>query len=152
MNYEYAVLVVDDDPDFLDLLSRQLKQIPDISVTVAHGPREAVQLLTRNRYKLVVSDWALLSTTAHEVLNEADHILESGYNGKRAAKVPVMFMSGSEKVNQTQRIGLKHFEAVSFILKRCGPPMISSLAEHMLQKFGQARSVQPCSTQLSSVS
>lgn len=152
MSQQYSVLVVDDDPDFLDLLSRQLKQIPDISVTVAHGPREAVQMLTRHKYKLVVSDWALLSTTAQEVLNEADHILESELEGARTGKVPVMFMSGSEKVGQTQRMGLKHFEPVSFILKRCGTPMISSLAEHMLQKFGQTRSVQPCSNSLSSVS
>jgi CheY-like chemotaxis protein len=152
MNHLYSVLVVDDDPDFLDLLSRQLKQIPDISLTVAHGPREAVQLLTRNRYKLVVSDWALLSVTAQEVLNEADDILESGHRGTSPSKVPVMFMSGSEKVGQTQRMGLKHFEPVSFILKRCGPPMISSLAEHMLRKFGQPRTVQPRATSLSSVS
>ncbi len=147
-----CVLVVDDDPDFLDLLSKQLKRIPNVKVTVARNPREAISMLTHNKYRLVVSDWAILSSTGPEVLNKADDIIDGIDTVARLAKVPVMFMSGSEKVCQTQRLGLKHFEPVSFILKRCGPPMISSLAENILNKFGPARDAHHCPEALSSVS
>lgn len=132
-----SVLIVDDDLDFLELLTSEIKQIPGVSVNVATSPDEAINLLTQNTYDLVVSDWALsASQTAPDVLNYADNILDDDFH----LKIPVLFISGSEKVAKTLHLlrGLKHFEPVSFLLKRCGPLMISSLAEQLItQDWGQ---------------
>jgi CheY-like chemotaxis protein len=145
------VLVVDDDPDFLSLLIKELRHIPDIHVTVARNPDEAIRLLTRNKYRLIVSDWAISSSTAPELLTEVDHLIEKREKEPidpvpYGDKVPVMFISGSDKVGQTQRLtSLKHFEPVSFLLKRCGAPLIKLLAENILARFYFSWPVvQPC--------
>jgi CheY-like chemotaxis protein len=135
-----CVLVVDDDPDFLNLLTKQMSQIPGVSLDVARDHREAVQMLSENSYDLVVSDWAIESHTAPDVFIQADPLIEHSDQ-----KVPVMFISGSDKVGNVQRLkGLKHFEPVSFLLKRCGPPLISLLAEHILARPWGPRELQPC--------
>lgn len=149
---ETSVLVVDDDPDFLDLLSAALKKIPGVKVNIARNPAQAIRMLTRNTYKLIVSDWAISSSTAPEVLKQVDHLIDDQRQNPDpipySNKVPVMFISGSEKVSQTQRLNtLRHFEPVSFLLKRCGPPLISLLAEHILARFytsSRPAVMQPC--------
>ena len=135
-----CVLIVDDDPDFLDLLSFEMTRIPNVRLTVARNPEEALHLLGTRSFDLVVSDWALNGSTAPEVLSTADDLLRDERNAPdpvpHAAKTPVMFMSGSEKVNETRVLhSLKHFEPVSFILKRCGPPLIGQMAAHILDRF-----------------
>ncbi len=137
-----SVLVVDDDPDFLGLLSSQIRQIPGVRVNVANSPDEALNLLRENTYDLVVSDWALSpEQTAPEVLSDADH----SFKDPDEAKTPVLFISGSEKVANTMRLKtFKHFEPVSFLLKSCGPPMISFLAEQLLARHWGPRELQPC--------
>jgi CheY-like chemotaxis protein len=126
------VLIVDDDPDYLELLENEISQIDGVHAFTAHSPQEAVQLLSQRDFDLVVSDWALDSWTAPDVLLRADAMMdESGHN-----KVPVLFISGSEKVSQTQVLrSLRHFEPVSFVLKRCGPPLIGIVAGHLLTHF-----------------
>ncbi|MBX3023024.1 MAG: response regulator [Bdellovibrionales bacterium] len=136
------VLIVDDDPDFLDLLTCEIEQIPGVTVDVAHDPEEAVRKLTLQDYRLIVSDWALDASDASKVLSSADDMI--GENLK-PAKIPVMFISGSEKVSQTQVLhDLKHFEPVSFLLKSCGPSMIGLLAEHILHRFSPLPELEPC--------
>lgn len=146
MDAEARVLVVDDDPDFLDLLTTQLKYIPNIKIYVAQNPRQALNMLVKDQYKLIVSDWALSTdTNASEVFTEADEKLQER-DTPPPAKVPVMFMSGSEKVMQTRGLhGLKNFEPVSFILKRCGTQIIRGLAESLLARFYTPRRMQTCS-------
>ena len=126
------ILVVDDDLDFLELLLIELQSIPQTHVDVAHDFVQAVQLLQSNKYALVLSDWALDSRTASEAFVQADQ------SAARSAveRTPVMFMSGSDKVGNTRQLkDLKHFEPVSFILKRMGPPLICWLAENILHRF-----------------
>lgn len=140
---EASILIVDDDPDFLGLVTKEIKRIPGVHVNVAASPDEALRLLTLNTYDLVVSDWALSpEQTAPDVLRHADHILDQ----KMHSKVPVLFMSGSEKVAKTLDLvrRLKHFLPVSFVLKRCGPPIIGSLAEQLLAHHWGPRELQPC--------
>ena len=134
-------MVVDDDPDFLSLVSGELEQIPGVNVTAATSPDEALDLLTNNNFDLVVSDWALDSLTAPDVFTQADGLME-----RPSTKTPVLFMSGSEKVGQTQRLkNLNNFEPVSFLLKRCGPPVIAMLARLILDRFWTRKQVlQPC--------
>jgi len=132
------VLIVDDDPDFLDLLISEIGHIPHVQITAAHNPHEALERLSQANYDLIVSDWALDDSTGGEVIRRAD-----GQWARRTAarpatvgKVPVLFISGSEKVNETRTLhALDHFEPVSFVLKRCGPTMISVVAEQILEQF-----------------
>jgi CheY-like chemotaxis protein len=140
------VLIVDDDPDFLDLLISEIGQIPGVEIHVAHGPAEALKMITLRDYHLIVSDWALDSSTAPEVLSRADHIIgEEPEPVPYCSKIPVMFISGSEKVSQMQVLRtLNHFEPVSFLLKRCGPSLIGVLAEHILARFCPQPELQPC--------
>lgn len=140
------VLIVDDDPDFLDLLINEIESIPSVRIDVAHGPSEALKMLTRRNYHLIVSDWALDNSTAPEVLSRADHLIgDEPEPFPYASKIPVMFISGSEKVSQTQVLKtLKHFEPVSFLLKRCGPSLIGVLAEHILARFSPEPALSSC--------
>jgi CheY-like chemotaxis protein len=139
------VLIVDDDPDFLALLTGEIGQIPGVKIDIARGPSDALKKITRRDYQLIVSDWALDSSTAPDVLSTADHLIgEEPEPVPYSSKIPVMFISGSEKVSQTQVLRtLKHFEPVSFILKRCGPSLIGLLAEHILARF-RPIGLQPC--------
>ena len=131
------VLIVDDDPDFLDLLTQELGQIEGITIDVAHTSQEALNLLTRNAYKLVVSDWSLEQSTGPEVLSKADGLrtsLASVLNLQ--SKIPVVFISASDRVSETLVLhALKHFEPVSFIRKSCGPPLIGLVAERILVRY-----------------
>ena len=131
------VLIVDDDPDFLDLLIAHIGRIPHVQITAAHDPGEALERLRDPKYRLVISDWALRGSTGGDVLAEADHRRDQAMDPVAPAdRVPVLFISGSEKINETHRLhALHHFEAVSFVSKRCGPPLIGRVAEHILDRF-----------------
>lgn len=139
------ILIVDDDADFLDLVRSEIGHIPGVRIDTASNPAEALRMITDGDYQLIVSDWALDHSTAPEMLAKADRLKgaepEPVPYGER---VPVMFMSGSEKVSQTLVLRtLKHFEPVSFILKRCGPSLIGVLAEHILARFQPEREKVP---------
>jgi DNA-binding NtrC family response regulator len=126
-----TILVVDDDQDFLSLLASELSQIPGALIQTACNDREALSLLRQYRFTLIVSDWAIHSTTAPQMLRRADPLL--------IGKTPVLIVSGSEKIGPMQRLNsLKHLEPVSFILKRYGPTVITSLAEQILQPNDRA--------------
>lgn len=141
---DVPILVIDDDEDFADLLLVELRHIPGAKITVARDADEAVNMLTLHRYVLVVSDWSLnKKKTALDVLHAADpkiHGFSSALNP--CEKMPVLFISGSEKVGAAQNFrSLMHFEPVSFILKRFGPPLISLLAENIVERFYAAEAV-----------
>lgn len=140
------VLVVDDDQDFLELLILEIRRIPNVIVTVAHSPEQALNELNHRGFALIVSDWALNDSTAPEVLRTADGILHREPDPvPMGTKTPVLFMSGSEKVNETRVLhSLKHFEPVSFILKRCGASLIGQVASHILDRFTPSPNVHPC--------
>lgn len=143
-DFPVHILIVDDDPDFLDALLSEVGHISNVHIDVANGTDEAIRYLLDQGYDLIISDWALDSATGPEVLSRADRIMNATaladsrqpdryHSRSRSEKVPVLFISGSEKVSQTQVLHtLRHFEPVSFILKRCGPPLISLLAEQIL--------------------
>ena len=133
-NEKVPILVVEDDPDFLDLLSMEISQITGTRLTVANSCEAAVDKLIHGKFQLVVCDWALASRTGPEVFLLADPLMMLD----RSAKIPVMFMSGSEKVGPTHNLrSLKHFEPVTFILKDLGAAMIRIMAENILQRFNQ---------------
>jgi CheY-like chemotaxis protein len=140
------ILIVDDDPDFLELLTNEIGQIEGVEIDVAHSPSEAIERLTKSDYELIVSDWALEKSTGPEVLRQADSLITALVTENDLLwKTPVLFISGSDKVGQTQVLrALRHFEPVSFIRKSCGPPLIGMLAERILVRFRVGPEVKPC--------
>jgi CheY-like chemotaxis protein len=133
-NPRWQVLLIDDDPDYLDLLAAEISQIPLVQVHVASSAAEAVKLLGDNDFHLIVTDWELKETTSPEIFRRVDDNFGRRGGGEKNAKTPILFMSASEKVVQTQTLGpLKRFRAVSFILKSCGPLLIGLTAEYLLR-------------------
>jgi DNA-binding NtrC family response regulator len=129
-----AILIVDDDLDFLDLIADRVARIPGATVAVASSCDEAVDNLTQQRFHLVICDWALATRTGPEVFSLADPLL-TRFRGMDV-KVPVIFMSGSEKVTSTQNLrSFKYFAPVTFIIKNLGPHVIGVMAEHVLEFF-----------------
>lgn len=130
-----GVLIIDDDADFLELLEDHISQISGTEISVAYSCDQAVDLLTRRPFQLVVCDWALAARTGPDVFRLADPLIFNRCE-KPARKTPVIFMSGSEKVALTQSLrAFKNFEPVTFMLKNLGAPMIRVMAENILQRF-----------------
>lgn len=128
-----SILVVDDDSDFLELICRQIAKISGAQIYIANGRDEAVELLVHKDFDLVVCDWALSSHTAPEVFHLADPRIDLFLKNR---KIPVMFMSGSDKVGPVLNLrNLKNFEPVTFILKAMGAHMIRVMAEGIIDRF-----------------
>src|SRR5579871_3518399 len=85
------VLIVDDDPDFLQLLISEIGAISGVEIDVAQGPSEALECLTHRDYELVVSDWALERSTGPEVLTQADGMIPGNGTADFPYKTPVLF-------------------------------------------------------------
>jgi CheY-like chemotaxis protein len=133
---DISILIIEDDPDFLELVGGQMAHISGARVISAHNCDEAVSILAQKAFDLIVCDWALASRTAPEVFRIVDPLLSGGENQHLHKKIPIIFMSGSEKIGPTQNMRqLKNFEAVSFILKNLGPSMIRVMAENILDCF-----------------
>ncbi|MGE4503500.1 MAG: response regulator [Thiomicrospira sp.] len=80
------LLVIDDDPVFLKMLRWRLSTELDCQVTVAKRPLEALRILERDSFDLVISDVKLpemsgyeLARSIHNKIPEQDLILMSGY-------------------------------------------------------------------------
>jgi len=140
-----SILIIEDDPDFLELVGGQMTHIEGANVSSAHNCDEAVAILAQRPFDLIVCDWALASRTAPEVFRIVDPMLSDDGHGRLHKKIPIMFMSGSEKIGPTQNMRqLKNFEAVSFILKNLGPSMIRIMAENILDRFSSEPEDEPC--------
>ena len=122
------VLVVDDDPDFLEMLERELKEVKGLNIKAVGTARDAVESLIPHRFNLVVSDWAIASDAGPEVLYRADALLKD-----MNRKTPVLFVSGDDRFALTKTIKpLDNFEPVSFVLKGAGTPSIRLTVQNIL--------------------
>ncbi|MDG6220259.1 MAG: response regulator [Candidatus Thermoplasmatota archaeon] len=98
MEYEekvYDILVVDDEPEVLDALENTLKRAGFFKCNIkkANGPKEAMSLLSKNKYHLVVSDYKMpemdgikFLTWVHENHPETAKIMLTGYGDLQVAK------------------------------------------------------------------
>jgi CheY-like chemotaxis protein len=137
---EFSILLIEDDPDFLELLGGHLIHIEGAQISAARDCEEAVAMLIHRPFDLIISDWSLAAQTAPEIFRIVDPMIIAS-----PEKIPVMFMSGSEKIGATQNLhSLKHFEAVSFMLKNLGPLLIRKLAENILTQAKALKDVPPC--------
>jgi CheY-like chemotaxis protein len=124
------VLVLDDDPDFLERLTCELKSVDGLKIKAVNCARDAIESLTNNSFHLVVSDWAIHASTGPDVLSQADTLLKD-----LGRKIPVVFISGSDRMALTKRIKpLENFEMGWFVLKGAGTSIISQLVQSILDQ------------------
>ncbi|MDI7276016.1 MAG: ATP-binding protein [Anaerolineae bacterium] len=92
------VLVVDDDPDFVRLLSRILESPPHCyQVAAAYDGREGLELIRHQRPDLILLDMVLPDLPGAEVIERirADHALRA---------VPIIVVSGQGEVDTVETV------------------------------------------------
>ena len=118
----HKVLVIDDNPDDLRLVTRQLhEQLPDVEVTQASGPEALDNALAQRDFDVVVTDYQLRWTDGTEVLRRV--------KAMDPQKPVIMFTaSGSEEVAvEAMKLGLddyitkaaRHYVRVPFAVRAC---------------------------------
>ncbi len=65
---KFSILIVDDEPDLLDLLKRSLTPDLDCDVTTAESGKEAFSLFSENRFELVLLDMKMPGMDGMELL------------------------------------------------------------------------------------
>lgn len=85
------ILIIDDDEDLSFIISEMLESY-GYSVTCAHNSEKAFELLSDNKYHLILLDINLPDTTGFELCREL----------RRASTVPVIFASA--RTSETDRI------------------------------------------------
>lgn len=86
------MLVVDDEPDMLDFLERVFRN--DYDVQRANGAEEALQAITRSRFRVVVTDQKMPSMTGVQLLEQL---------GERHPYLVKVLLSGFTEVPEIER-------------------------------------------------
>lgn len=132
-----SVLVIEDDPDYSEVLSGRLGQEEALNIFVASDPYEAAERLTECCYDLVITDWTLSTMRAPQTLRKTDEILRMDSDlpvkwSKR--RVPVLIVSGDDHARDVSRIyDFEHFQFVSFLPKQAGLEKIVKKVSRLLK-------------------
>ncbi|MBR5909306.1 MAG: response regulator, partial [Schwartzia sp.] len=105
----HTLLLVDDDEDFLALVTRWLKK--DYAVTAVNSGRKALKYLEKERPDLVLLDYEMPE------MNGAD-VLEQIRETQRLHDLPVVFLTGTEDKENVKKAEQLHPEG--FLLKTMG--------------------------------
>jgi len=65
-----AILCIDDEPLFLDAFKTRLEQEPDLDVTIAQNPVEALDLLNQQFFDVIISDYSMPDMDGLSLLKE----------------------------------------------------------------------------------
>lgn len=124
-----AILIVDDDEEFLDYLRTALKPF-GAPVEAAASGRAACGLLDRGGFKLVLTDLRLPDMTGLEVLAHA--------RAKDALTVGILLTAhgSSDSATEALRDG-----AYDYLLKPCAPDVIEAAVRRGLEHFELKRSL-----------
>lgn len=87
------LLVVEDDPDYIDPLLFYLKKTEKHDVDLVESGEDALQLLTNGVYDLLILDWGLPGISGYEVLKK--------YRASGGA-APVIFLTGREDIDSKE--------------------------------------------------
>lgn len=68
VNYNSAILIVDDYQTMLRIMRKLLKQIGFENVDEASNGKEAIDKLHEKSYNLIISDWNMEPTTGYDLL------------------------------------------------------------------------------------
>ena len=114
------VLLIEDDPDFSDVLSSLMQARLDLVVDVAADPFEAINKMSDQYYDAIVVDWSLPQFNAKQTLKRAE--IEFYFEpdlppGWDYGKVPVIVVSGHDQENLDLKDS-EHFRVAGYVSKK----------------------------------
>lgn len=136
------ILVVDDDEDFSDVITAQLRKDLGCQTTQATNPYEAMNLLLEHYYDLVILDWKLQTMSGASALKKTDQVLglESEISPQwDSAKVPVIVISADTESESHEFIS-HHFKKIGFIHKLQSLEEICGQISNLIKKQNKKRS------------
>ncbi len=113
------ILMIEDDPEMAELITRSLKNKFSCATYIANDPFEAMNLMSENFYDLIILDWQLPGLNGYETLQHADKSLSLEpslpiqWDHK---KVPVVIVSASKRKDCNLR-QTDHFNYVGYVSK-----------------------------------
>lgn len=122
----YPILIVDDDPDYADILSQLIDSKEPFESLVATDVFEAMQYLGEIPFSVLIVDWNLPSWTGGTLLAEFDALIDNKRMETPCVhlprKIPVIVISGGfVSANHLYDISqLRHFELMGFVSKESG--------------------------------
>ena len=131
------VLIIDDDQRMSHLLQDLLQFDPNLKVSIAQDPYDAMDMMTDQAFDLIVLEWNL------PVLNGLETLLatERGFKFEPNLplewddkKVPVIILSGCEK-SECKPPYTKHFRYLAYINKANN---IENIIENLRYQFQRA--------------
>ena len=134
--HPFRILLVDDDEDFLEAMTQQLKHDIHCLVVQATNPYEAMNALIESYFDLVIVDWELQSMSGWSALQKTDEVLkiDSQISPKWGrAKVPVILIS-ADPMNEIRALASTHFQKVGFLSKIQGIQQISDGVRQLIEK------------------
>lgn len=119
-DYKKSILIVDDDPTYLNLVREWLKEL--YKVSIVKSGMQAIKYLSKNRVDLILLDYEMPITSGPQVLE----MLRSDEDTK---SIPVMFLtSKSDKKSVMEVVSLRPEAYFLKTIKR--DELISRLAEY----------------------
>ena len=110
------ILIIDDEKDLVELLQMQLES-DSISVDIAHNGQEALELINKNNYDLIISDNHMPELTGVDLLKKVNHKRFYIMSGNTDLKDEVLSLGGKGLINKPFDIAI-----------------IESLVEDLLEK------------------
>ena len=101
------VLIVDDHKTMLRIIANILGQIGIENIDQALDGTEALQLLVRKKYDLIISDWNMMPMTGLQLLEFVRN--DNTYNHKRVPFIMVTAESKPENVMVARKAGVDNY-------------------------------------------
>jgi len=126
MVQEASLLLVEDNPDDVELTLRELKRHTDFNVNVAISGEKCLEKLKEKRYDILLLDYMLPGIDGIEVLEK---IIESGYD------LPVVVVTG--RGDEEIATSFLKKGAYDYVVKSPGYlPKLPAVVEDSLEKYG----------------
>src|SRR2546430_11712968 len=94
-NTRKTILIVDDDPYIVDLVSRQLKA-KGFAVLQTTDPETAYSLAEKEKPDLIISDIAMPALDGFALFNGLK-------NNKMTCEIPLVLLTGSDKISDIEQ-------------------------------------------------
>jgi DNA-binding NtrC family response regulator len=129
MNDKQSILLVDDDQEFRKAMKKMFEK-SGYDVTVAADGREALDVLSKDVFDLIISDLRMPNLNGMELMEEIK---------KKKMKVPVIFITAYGEVESY--MDLMNLGAFEYINKPVKGQEILSVARKALETYGNSRRV-----------
>ena len=118
------VLVVDDSQSTREFLAAAVEQLPGVEVVLSSGAVEALKLLPRHRFDLIITDINMPDINGLELIN----FVKKNPNYR---ETPLFIVTGQGREQDRER-GLQ-LGASEFLVKPLAPDHLSSLVRRYLK-------------------